>query len=96
MVNIKKFKYVDTNSFDIFLKGYGYKLDDVKGFNIAYRKQYHGNVLKIYNIHFNDDEYEYFNVVLFKSYIEYKKTALGFNGERLLDWYQDANIRKYK
>ncbi len=96
MKNIKNFKYINTNSFNAFLKDGGYKLDDVDGFSYIGKEQYHGNVLKVYSIYFNDDEYEYFNVVLFKSYNEYKQSALGFKGERLLNWYQDANIREYK
>ena len=96
MKNIKYFKYVNTKQFNVFLSAYGYKLENVKGFSYVGKKQYNGNVLKLYFIHFNDGEKEYFNVVYFKSFNEYRQSRLGFNGERLLEWYQDANIRKYK
>ena len=60
------------------------------------KEQYHGNILKVYTIYFNDDECEYFELVYFKSFNEYHKSRLGFNGAKLLDWYQDANIRHYR
>ena len=96
MKNIKNFKYENTYSFERFLKDYGYSMDDVKGYSVGWKEQYHGNILKIYNIYFNDDEYEYFKVVYFKDINEYRQSALGFNGEKLLDWHDDANIVKYK
>ena len=96
MKSLKQFKYKNTLNFQKFLKAYNYILDDVKGFSVGYKKQYHGNILKIYNVHFIDGEYEYFKVVYFKSLNEYHQAALGFNGEKLLTWYQDANIKKYK
>ena len=96
MKNIKCFKYINTYSFERFLSAYGYSLEDVKGFSFAGKKQYHGNILKIYNIHFNDGEYEYFKEVYFKDINEYKQSRLGFNGEKLLEWYDIANVVKYK
>ena len=96
MKNIKYFKYINTKQFSVFLKEYGYTLDDVKGFSFSDKKQYHNNILKTYNIYFKDGEYEYFKVVYFKSFNEYHQCGLGFNGEKLLEWYQDANIIKYK
>ena len=96
MKSLKQFKYKNTLDFQKFLKAYNYILDDVKGFSVAYKKQYRGNILKIYNVHFNDGEYEYFKVVYFKDFNEYHQSRLGFNGEKLLTWYQDANIKKYK
>ena len=96
MKNIKYFKYMNTKYFNVFLKEYGYKLDDVKGFSFIGKKQYRGNVLKIYFIHFNDGEKEYFKVAYFKSFNECKQSSLGFNGNKLLSWYNDANIRKYR
>ena len=84
MKNIKYFKYNNTNKFLAFLVAYGYKLDDVKGFSFSGKQQYRGNVLKIYNIHFNDGEYEYFKVVCFRSFNEYYECKLGFKGEKLL------------
>ena len=96
MKSIKLFKYVNKEKFNIFLSAYGYKLDDVVGFSLAEKRQYHGNILKIYNIRFNDGEYEYFKVVTFRSFNEYRQSALGFNGNKLLDWYEDANVRLCK
>ena len=96
MKNIKYFKYWYTYDFQQFLSEYGYKLEDVKGFSVAERRQYHGNILKIYNIHFNDGEYEYFKVVYFKSFNEYNQSRLGFNGNKLLFWYESAEIKEYK
>ena len=96
MINIKYFKYLNTKGFNVFLNEYGYKLADVKGFSVSVVHHYHGNFLEVYNIHFNDDEYEYFKVVYFESFNEYQQSRLGFNGNKLLDWYENANIRKYK
>ena len=96
MKSIKLFKYKDTCGFENFLNAYGYKFEDVKGFSPAERRQYRGNVLKIYNIRFNDGEYEYFKVVTFKSFNEYRQSRLGFNGDKLLDWFEDSYIRMYK
>ena len=96
MKSIKLFKYKDTCEFESFLNAYDYKFEDVKGFSLAERRQYNGNVLKIYNIRFNDGEYEYFKVVLFENFNEYRQSGLGFNGDKLWSWFQDANIRKYK
>ena len=84
MKSIKYFKYVNKEKFNIFLNAYGYKLSDVKGFSFAGKKQYRGNVLKLYNIRFNDGEYEYFKVVTFRSFNEYYQSKLGFNGDKLL------------
>ena len=96
MKNIKYFNYINTKQFNIFLNEYGYTLENVKGFSFAWLKQYHGNILKQYNIYFNDGECEYFKVVYFKNLNEYHQSALGFNGNRLLNWYQDANVVWYK
>ena len=96
MKSIKSFKYINENNFNVFLNNYGYKLDDVKGFSLAEKRQCRGNILKIYNIRFNDGEYEYFKVAVFESFNEYKQSSLGFNGNKLLDWWENANIRMYK
>ena len=96
MKNIKLFKYKNTYNFEKFLNEYGYKLNDAISFSFVYKKQYHGNILKIYHIHFNDGEYGYFKVVCFKDFNEYHQSRLGFNGNKLLDWYEDANIKMYK
>ena len=84
MKNIKYFKYWYSYVFEQFLAGYGYKLEDVKGFSVSNIKYYHGNILKTYEIHFNDGEYEYFKVVYFKSFNEHNQARLGFNGNKLL------------
>ena len=85
MKSIKLFKYINENNFNIFLNEYGYTLDDVKGFSVIDKKQYRNNILKIYAIHFNDGEFEYFKVVVFESFNEYRQSSLGFNGNKLLD-----------
>lgn len=86
MKSIKCFKYVNEKNFNVFLSDYGYKMSDVKGFSFESKKQCHGNLLNIYIIYFNDGEYEYFKVVTFESFNEYRQSALGFNGNELLDW----------
>ena len=96
MKNIKYFKYKDTCNFIGFVTAYGYKLEDVIGFSFIGKKQYRGNVLKVYSIWFKDCEEEYFKVVNFKSFNEYHQSRLGFNGDKLLRWYEDADIRTYQ
>ena len=96
MLNIKYFKYINKKSFNIFLKECGYSLNDVKGFSCFSEQQYHGNILKEYKIYFSNSDECYFKVVYFKSFNEYKQSSLGFNGNKLLQWYESANIRKYK
>ena len=86
MKSIKCFKYVNKKCFNYFLESYGYTLKDIKGFSVSSKQQYHNNILKIYAIHFNDGEYEYFKVVYFRNFNEYKQSSLGFNGNKLLDW----------
>ena len=96
MKNIKYFKYINTKQFNVFLSEYNYKLNDVKGFSAVSEMCYRGNILKTYFIYFNDGEYEYFKVAYFKDFNEYKQSKLGFNGDKLLNLYESANIRKYK
>ena len=96
MKNIKFFIYKNTYEFKKFLDAYGYRLWGVKGFSYAGKKQYRYNVLKLYRITFNDGEYEYFKIVYFKSFNELNQSRLGFKGDKLLEWYEDANVRKYK
>ena len=96
MKNIKLFQYKNTKAFERFLNAYGYKLSDVIGFSFVGQKHYCGNILKEYSIHFKDDEYGYFRVSYFKSFNECNSARLGFKGDKLLSWYEDADIRKYK
>ena len=96
MKNIKYFKYVDTCEFRTFLISYVYRLEDVIGFRYAGQEQYQNNILKEYCVYFKDGEYEYFKVVCFKDFNEYRQSRLGFNGNKLSDWYENANIREYK
>ena len=84
MKNIKYFEYKNTFNFMGFVCAYGYKLEDVKGFKFGWKKQYRGNILKVYQIYFNDGEYEYFKVVYFSSFNEYHQCRLGFKGDKLL------------
>ena len=96
MKNIKYFKYVNTKQFNVFLNEYGYSFKDIKGFKFASETHYNGNVLKTYFIYFNDGEYEHFKVAYFKDFNEYQQAGLGFNGDKLLNIFESANIRKYK
>ena len=96
MKSINLFKFKGTCQFANFLSSYSYKLDDVKGFSLAGQKQYRGNVLKIYDIWFKDGDYEYFKVVYFKSFNEYRQSRLGFNGNKLLTWFENSEYRAYK
>ena len=96
MKSIKLFEYKNTYEFERFLSAYDYRLENVKGSESIGKKQYHGNILKEYFIHFNDGEKEYFKIVYFKSFNEFHQSRLGFNGDKLLQWYEDANVRLYK
>ena len=96
MKNSKCFKYWYSYELEIFLKDYGYTLDDVKGFSVSGIKRYHGNILKTYEIYAYDGESVYFSVVYFKSFNEYNQTWLGFNGNKLLRWYEISAIKLYK
>ena len=97
MKSIKSFKYKKEKHFIYFLEeNGGCNLDGVKGFDLSSKKQNRGNVLKTYCVYFNDGEREYFQVAIFKSFNEYRQSGLGFNGNKLLSWYQDADIAIYK
>lgn len=96
MKDIKYFKYKNTYEYNKFLKECGYTLDDVKGFCLCQQTWYHGNLLKIYAIHFKDCKMKPFSVIYFKNINEYHQTHLGLSNERLLWWYQGANIIEYK
>ena len=96
MKNIKLFKFKDTYEFERFLAEYGYKTEDVEGFSVAGEKHYRGNILKVYFICLNDGEEIYFRVVYFKSFNESNQSRLGFNGNKLLMWYEISNIKYYK
>ena len=96
MKNIKYFKYKNTNAFEELLSACDYKIEDVEGFSVIGKKQRQGNVLKVYTIWFKDCHEEYFKVVYFKSFNEYYQSKLGFNGNKLLRWFEDANVRLCK
>ena len=96
MKDIKYFKYKDTSNFIGFIGSYDHKLEDVVGFSFDEQKQHQGNVLKWYKIYFKDGEYEYFKVAIFKDIHEYHQVKLGFKGNKLLDWFEDADIRVHK
>ena len=96
MKSIKYFNYKNTYEYEKFLKAYGYSIDDVKGFNVSSITRYNGNILKTYKIYIHDGESVYFSVAYFKSFNEYNKAWLGFNGNRLLEWYNKAAIKQYK
>ena len=96
MKNINLFKFKDTNEFWVFLAAYGYKLEDIKGFSFAGKRQCRGNVFKLYNVRFNDGEYEYFKVISFKDSNEYRQALLGFSCNKLLRWFEDAELTEVK
>ena len=96
MKSIKCFKYMNTYNFEKCLKEYGYTIADVSGFSVSGIKHYHGNILKTYIIYVYDGESVYFSVVFFESFNEYRQSFLGFNGNKLLYWYETANIVWYK
>ena len=96
MKSIKLFKYNDTNELWVFLAAYGYKLDDVKGFSFAGKRQCCGNVFKLYRISFQDGEYEYFKVISFKDFHEYRQARLGFGRNKLISWFESADLSECK
>ena len=96
MKNINLFRYKDTSEFWAFLSSYDYKLDDVIGFSLVERKQHDNNTLTEYCIHFKDGEHEYFRAVCFKDFNEYRQAKLGFSYNKLIDWFESADIRGYK
>ena len=96
MKNIKSFKYKNTYSFERFLKGCGYNMDDVSGYNVGWKEQHHGNLLRVYIIYFNNGEYKLFRVLYFKSLNEYEQISSGSKINKTLMWYDSANIAKYK
>ena len=96
MINIKRFKYWYSFEFESCLKDYGYTIDDVKGYSVSSIKRYCGNILKTYKVYVCDGESIYISVAYFKSFNEYNKTWLGFNGDTLLEWYKKAIIKLYK
>ena len=91
MKSIKSFKYISVSTFSEFVMSYGYNLVDVVGFSVSDKEQYHNNTLITYTIYFSDHDNAYFKVVCFKDFNEYRQSRLGFNGEKLLNWYQDAD-----
>ena len=96
MKSIKCFKYWYSFEFEKCLKDYGYTIDDVKGFSVSGIRHYHGNILKTYIVYVYDGESVYFSVVYFKSFNEYHQSRLGFNGNKLLRWYEISEIKLYK
>ena len=96
MKNIKLFKFKDTSEFWAFLDAYGYKLEDIKGFSLAEQRQCCGNAYKIYNIRFQNGEYEYFKVISLKDSNEYRQALLGFGCNKLISWFEGADFREVK
>ena len=96
MKSIKYFKYKNTFSFEKFLCNYHYWVENIKGFKYGWKEQYHGNILKVYLIYFNDNEYKLFRVLYFKSFNEYQQTHSGSKINKLTMWYDSANVVKYK
>ena len=96
MKNIKNFKYWYSYEFEKCLKDYGYTIDDVKEFSVSSIMRYHGNIFKTYKVYIYGGESVYFSIAYFKSFEEYNKAWLGFNGDKLLQIYKKAIIKLYK
>ena len=96
MKSIKYFEYKNTFAFERFLCDNGYWVENITGFKFGWKEQYHGNILKVYMIYFNDGEYKLFRVVYFKSFNECKQCRLGIINNKLLMWYDSSNIKHYK
>ena len=84
MKNIKCFKYINTYSFERFLRDNGYTLDDISGYSIGWKEQYNGNVLKVYIIYFNFGKYKLFRVLFLKDFNEYEQISSGLKINKLL------------
>ena len=96
MKNIKFFEYTKTQMFEWFLVKKKCWLEDIVGFSLGIQKQYCGNILKEYFIHFKGGKKESFKVVYFKDYHDYAKSQWGYMGKKLLSWFEDANVRLWK
>ena len=96
MKNIKSFKYKNTYSFERFLRGYGYTFSDVSGYSTGWKEQYNGNTLRVYIIYFNFGKYKRFSVLYLKDFNEYEQVSSCSKINKVLSWYDTANIVKYK
>ena len=96
MKNIKFFKYKSTTKFTNFLNDYRRKPEDVVGFSLDDQKHCCGNTFKEYCVYFSDGAHGFFRVVIFKSFHEYHQARLGFKGNKLFDWFEEADIREHK
>ena len=96
MRNIKYFQYKNMREFERFLNKCKCGMWKVTGFKFSREEHYNGNILKVYSIYFKDGSYKYFKVAFFKSIFECDKARLGVINNKLLMWYDDANVRKYK
>ena len=96
MKDIKHFMYKNTYEFERFLSATSKRLDDVSGYSVGWKEHYNGNVLRVYIIYLNNSEYKLFRIVYFKNIFECNNARLGVINNKLLMWYDSANIRKYK
>ena len=96
MKNIKHFKYKNTYSFNCFLCECGYSVDDVNGYSVGWKEQYNGNLLRVYIIYFNIGKYKLFRVLFLKDFNEYEQIISCSKINKLLMWYDSANIVRYK
>lgn len=78
--NMKKFKYLNDNSFIKFLKEYNYSISDIISINLDSKNCCHGAVFKAYLVSFKDGEELYFNVAVFKDFNRLDEARLGFLG----------------
>ena len=94
--NIKLFTFWYSFEFEKCLKDCGYILEDVKGFRVSSVERFRGNILKEYCIHFKDGKSVYFRVAYFKSFYEHNQSRLGWKGDKLKEWYENALIKFFK
>ena len=91
MKKIKYFKYNGTNEYWRFIG-----MKNAVGFRVVSVEHYQGNILKVYSILFKGGSEKPFKVVDFKSIFECGHSRLGLKGDKLLEWYNSAQIRRYK
>ena len=96
MKSIKYFQYKNTWEFERFLRACKRWLEDAVGFSVVGVERYRGNILKTYAIYLSDGAKLHFKVVFFKDFFACKRAPWGFEGNKLLEWYEGAAVKHYK